>query len=695
MDYAQYVSRRPPSPPLLTAKLRTFSISPSASSIIPPPPTSSTDSPKLSSFQPSMHPQHANRFSNKHFSTTPTASTDSIASPHIATSANTSIPPTGPHRRTVRDEYAALSAFVKSTSDVDVQKDRQEIVRIRLEHMISVADFHSARVLTLALYKCNAKLDALASATRPADDARTRMRVIESKHFHGTRASIVPVQLRKLHIKRGALATLVDHITCTLHDQVRIQFLLTQLASNLSVLRSLLISVGRDRSSQPLDRFDRIEHDLASPCSTSNISKIPFRLMSHSNGQPPQRVESIDGRQSPNTRASFSADVSRHSTFASRMSYSYASRRLSQDAFLPTHRQTSPSSMVYSPLISPPHYTPGRPHTQGHHPNRRHKDGAKVTEMTGIRALSCESNRQYVTECDESSWWNDTPPPSATGVSTEPPSSTNRDGKPGRLSFVGHEHTRIRGQGRGKGHVQKMSSVYSRGMDVFPWRRRSARLVEDTDTGEEDQAVSLLSQSTVSDCHSSRTKSGSRKSHVFSSEEDVLVDIDSLCTEACSILSTSHGQEGNRVKRRCSISSGLWGSSAYEELTAKPAGWLGLGRFRAYGQIKKLWSEINDLFAIVVTHGPHLVEEKVIPASCLENSLLGPWNAGKQGSSLRTHFQTGVAIDANRRVNCIVNWQRKLVVSIRRDLYEHRKTLRRLDGILSRAYIASLENIKG
>lgn len=710
MDYAQYVSRRPPSPPLSHTKLRSFSVTPSMSSVLPTVPFStdvasddnSTNSPTNPTTSTYPHDNNPNENNNNISLSSPSPTHYSnLQSPAIETSTTTTTTAVSTylHRRAVRDEYTALAAVVKAANDADVQRDRQEVVRIRLEHMLSIADARSFRILTLALQKCNAKLDSLASATRSADEARARMRVIESKHFHGARASIVPPELRALHIRRGALATLVDHILCTLHDQVRIHFLLTQLASNLSSLRSLLISLDKDRSSQPVERFDRNDDPdvTAAPPSTPTNS---LRSPTYSNLHTPHRVESVDGRMSSNTRASFCADTSRHANYQRRVSHSYALRHFSQDGVLSSDRPPSPSPLYPTSIPYSSQSRSGRNdafHPRRHLPQR--DDPQKLNQQAVKRALSYNANQQNVSEgpADEASWWGDTPPPSATAVATAPPSSKPHESKQhSRISFVAVQ-SRLRGDSKIKTSRAKNSGSLARAVDALPWRRRAARVNEDPESGEDDALpVSPVSHSTVSDCHSSRQSSrpGSGSSPGAASEQSVLLDIDSLCTEACSVLTSSRG-EGGKVRRRGSLSSGLW-VNANDQPPVKHLGWLGFGRLRIHGQMKRLWAEINELYSIVVTHGPHLVEEKIVPRSSLETGLLGSWNAGKgQGSSLRISFQTGIVLEAMRKVESIVGWQRRLVVAIRRDLYEQRRSLRQLDRVISQAYLASLEDEKG
>lgn len=704
MDYAQYVSRRPPSPPLSHTKFRSFSVTPSMSTVLPAVPFATIDATTDNTATPVTSLSFIQSDLNNN-NTLPAPSPlpthhSTFQSPSIETSTTTAVS-TYLHRRAVRDEYTALAAIVKAAVESDYQYDRQETVRIRLELMLSKADPRTFRVLTIALQRCNASLDALASTTRSADEARARMRVIESKHFHGARASVVPPELRALHIRRGALATLVDHILCTLHDQVRIHFLLTQLASNLSGLRTLLVSLDRDRSS-PVERFDRNDdvNTVPAPPSTPNAS---IRSPTFSNVHVPHRMDSLDTRISANSRASFCADTSRQTNYSRRVSHSYALRHFSQDGVL--------STMDRPPSPSPSHTTNNSYSTQPrsvrndlfnsrpHTPLR--DDSPKLIQQAVKRALSYNSNQQNAPErpADEASWWGDTPPPSATAVATAPPSSKpNEPRQHSRISFVGMQ-SRLRGESKIKTARPKNSGSLARAVDALPWRRRGARVNEDPEpeSGEDDALpVSPVSQSTGSDCHSSRQSSrpGSGSSPGTTSEQSVLLDIDTLCTEACSVLTSSQHEVG-KVRRRGSLSSGHW-VNGNNQPPVKHIGWLGFGRLRAHGQMKKLWTEINELYSIVVTHGPHLVEEKIVPRSSLETGLLGSWNAGKgQGSSLRVTFQTGVVVEAMRKVESIVGWQRRLVVAIRRDLCEQRRALRQLDRLISQAYLASLDDEKG
>lgn len=179
------------------------------------------------------------------------------------------------------------------------------------------------------------------------------------------------------------------------------------------------------------------------------------------------------------------------------------------------------------------------------------------------------------------------------------------------------------------------------------------------------------------------------------SEPSILLDIDSLCTEASSMLSCSRGMDGEKGRRRGSISSGLRHEmlgGMDESVLVKGLPKFGFGRMRAQSQMKKLWTEINELYSIVLTHGPHLVEEKIVARSSLETGLLGSWNAGKgQGLHLRMNFQTGVVTEAVRKADGIMKWQHRLVVAIRRDFYEQRKALNEADRVISEAYLTSLD----
>lgn len=709
MDYAHYVSRRPPSPPL-RSKLRSFSITPSIAS--------------STHIQQPLHPSHPQHFpsipsptplpqsqlspastpNRNHVTSQPeqlqSTNSSSLTTASITTSpSNTSPLSSVLHRRALFEEYTTLAATVKAATDAVLQTDRQELIRFRLEHMLSFADSRSRRILTLALQKCDATLDTLASTTVPSDEARARMRVIESKYFHGCTASAVPSQLRSLHIKRGTLATLVDQIMCTLHDQVRIHFLLTQLASNLSNLQSLLASLSHDRSNPATERRDR-DDDTTTTVSPSVPNPTTRNRPSFSNSYSSHRMDTVDRRQSSANRSSFSSQTTRQKSFSRRMSFSYSARHFSQDGVLPPDRPVSPAPMLGSTFLhsrSKPSSIVGNTNTRRYVPQRQ--DSPNIIHQVVKRALSYNStqNGTSSTPGDETCWWGDTPPPSAL-VSSTAPSVTCVESKLGRLSFGG-VHNRPRMASRTKStSSSKGATPLARAVDALPWRRRNAYLVEDTESVEDDAVtLSPISHSTVSDCQSSRlsTRPGFRRNPQSQVEQSILVDIDSLCTEACSMLSSTDGVDGEKLRPR-GRSSALWGSNGGGEIAVKPVGRLGFGRLRVHGQMKKLWAEINELYAIVVTHGPHLVAENIVPRLSVESGLLGSWNAGKgQGNDARVSFQTGVVMEAVRKVENVVAWQRRLVVAIRRDLYEQRKTLRQLDHVISQAYVSSMENEKG
>lgn len=103
----------------------------------------------------------------------------------------------------MRDKYTALPPIVKAATDADICRDCEEHVRIRLKNMLSIADAHSFRILTLALQKCTAKLDSLAYTLCYANEDRARVRGNVGKHCHGGGAAIISTELCVLSIICG------------------------------------------------------------------------------------------------------------------------------------------------------------------------------------------------------------------------------------------------------------------------------------------------------------------------------------------------------------------------------------------------------------------------------------------------------------------------------------------------------------
>lgn len=566
MDYAQYVSRRPPSPPPFRHPY------PAPLSASPVPPT----------YEPE--------------------SNDS--------------PTTLLHRRAIRDEYSALSSQVRTGAVLQSQRDRHEAVRIRLEDLLTRADARAQKVLYLALDKCNANLNALSNDIRTLDDAQARMRVIESKHFLGNRPHPHTSTLRSLHVRREAIATLVDQIACTLHDQVRIHHLLTVLASKIAVLRANLVAldrVDRPHSMPDLDRSNMVHATAVTDMHTSH-SRSPFSRRNSRSG--------IRGTE-PFTLSST------------------------------PDRLTTRSSVLHSQRSLP-----------------RRSDVRSIPSVVK-RALSYNASpsRDSIEEKHDASWWGQTSPD--TGRS-EPKLSLPEVSR-GAWRFG---ETSLRDIGR----VRDAGAVLSFGQEE--------EIVDD----ESFPPVSPVSQCTASD-GSPRTNSrggkgshGSRADSAF--DRSVLVDIDSLCTEASSVLSLMRGGDSKPFRR------GSVPPAAFVQ--AGPLSKLRFGRFRGSGSVKKIWGEINELYGVILTHGPHLVEERIVTRASVAQGILGPWNGHKIGKTgnLRGGLQVAAAGEAARKVESVILWQQRLVVAIRRDFLEQRKTLRQADAVVSKEFVRSLEQMR-
>lgn len=789
------------------------------------------------------------------------------------------------HHRALRDEYASLVRVVSAASATELHRDRQEAVRIRLEHMLTTnsatttttttsTSTRSTRVLHLALQKCNAKLDALTAATRHVDEARARMRVIESKYFHGAKSAAVAPELRALHIRRGTLATLVDHIQCTLYDQVRIHFLLMELATKINHLRTLLLALekgtsgfgstsggggngigsngrrisgggngrrsssasstaskDRDRGS---DRYDD-DYSLVSPLGAvtkrhqtnmsgggggggNQFNHLHHHHHHHHHYQQQQQAYSgrrdrrdedsvkHTGRTSSNNRTSFSADMIRRSAFNRRVSKSYGLRLHSQDQQSVGSDHSIPKSLSSSTSANM-QSTSQRSKTDGRRLSPRRSDVGIIPYVVK-RALSYNSSgaaAAAAAEGSEPSWWGvgganaypnnsgdvgasgESPGRSTTPQQSSGSGSVRQEG--GRFSF----NSVLRGgTGRNSGSFSGgtggnsggtsstvWNSVVGGGSGIGtgrPWRRRSARILDDEtgstrkETSESEDVSSFpanpvsLSVGHVDSPHRNGFSEKVNSVHGTSgSDQAVMLDVDSLCTEASSVLSSSRGIE-ERPRRRGSLSSpgrrphhksnqykcqqygsgsaigslegwndancsngvassGGGGGSGDDGIGAGlgvgligggnssggsglrrggsgsgrgtngkgVGGKLGFARLRVQGQMKKLWVEINEMYSVVLTHGPHLVEERIVPRSSVDVGLLGSWHTGKgQGASVRISFQSGIVGDAVRKLDGIVTWQHRLVVAIRKDYFEQRKALRHLDNLISKAYLASV-----
>lgn len=593
MDYAQYVSRRPPSPPPLYNPHKSLIISASLSA---------ASSLSVESRQ-SQNPL-------------PPIRTTASVSAHL-------------HRRALRDEYAALASIVNASADADAQRDRQEAVRIRLEDMLTQADHRAVRVLNLALEKCNAKLDSLAASTRNTDDARARMRVIESKHFHGARAPTnVPPELRAMHIRREGIATLVEHINCTLHDQVRIHFMLQELADKLKYLKTLLYS---------LNRTDREPSASHSPPSTPTARH-------HASGN--ARRHGLPRRSS---RGAFRTPS--HDRFSSADHNSLRGNSLRSQRSLPRRAEGSLIPFVVKRALSY-NATP---------------ENISPDDVPGGHATS-----------NNTSWWNE--------ADQAPP----RPGSEPRLNAANHRPTSPQAPNYESDFLPNsdMTRKLSPQRSAYP---RDGR--QDSHESDEAFGASPVSCCTNESEHSPKSKQMRLKPHASAMDQSVLLDIDSLCTEASSVLSSSRGMDSEKPSRRGSISSSLF-TAMEPRKRSKGFGRLRLGRLRVPSQIKKLWIEVNDLYGIILTHGPHLVEEKIVSAASMETGILGTWNPLKKGRGFRHHvnFQTGNVVEAIRRADSIVAWQQRLIVAIRRDQNEQRKSLRHADNIISHAYLQSLDS---
>lgn len=574
MDYAEYVSRRPPSPPNLTHKHRPFTPSPSLSSTPTTVSTVSTLSTSSDLSRTRRPARHADR-------------TDSTSAAVLSSTL---------HRRALRDEYAALAHTVHLAMQTEALRHRQESVRIRLEHMLTLADSRSLRVLHLALEKCNAKLDHLAASSRRIDDARARMRLIESKHFLGLRApaSHLP-DLRTLHIRRERVATLVEHIQCTLYDQVRIHYLLTTLSGKVQFLRTHLNSLDRaDRPRTDLNRSD-FEHDRETTVESSGR----------------------DSMASDSSRRHFPRRISRGNLRANHMAERSSSRgnALRSQRSLP--RKSEPRLI---PLV--------------------------VKRALSYNASNGSASQQPSDE--EASWWGDTVPTNVVPDS-------------------------------------RVSKRYSR-VDSH----------DDSDVGEEEHFPgSPISASTSISSGSppGSKQHGRLKAHEVDEDHIVLVDVDSLCTEASSVLSSSRGVDSSHgTVRRESVTSMIYHGSSTDSMRSKAFARLKLSKMRMPSQVKKLWVEINELYGMILTHGPHLVEEKIVPQASISSGILGQWNSRRgKSASVRTNVQISAVAEGARKLDCIVLWQQQLIVAIRKDLQEQRKVLLQADSVISDAYLRSLE----
>lgn len=188
--------------------------------------------------------------------------------------------------------------------------------------------------------------------------------------------------------------------------------------------------------------------------------------------------------------------------------------------------------------------------------------------------------------------------------------------------------------------------------------------------------------------------SGSNMEHRRQSEIEkaVMMDIDSLCTEASSVLSSSRGTNnaGELYEKRSTSSLTSNGELKRSKGLSVP----GFHRVRTWSQIRKLWTEVNEQYIVVCTHAPHLVEEKIVSLESVEDGILGVWTSARKGrnvSGIKGGLHVNLTEEAARKVDEIVNWQQKLIVAIRRDNLEQVKVLRHADETISQSYMETLK----
>eukprot|EP00178_Gracilaria_changii_P021211 TRINITY_DN63131_c0_g1_i1.p1 TRINITY_DN63131_c0_g1~~TRINITY_DN63131_c0_g1_i1.p1 ORF type:complete len:655 (-),score=76.10 TRINITY_DN63131_c0_g1_i1:5324-7171(-) len=610
MNYAQYVSRRPPSPPSPHYRHRPFAPSASLSS------AAST----VSSETPSSRPPF-----------------------HTAEAVSSQL-----HRRAVRDEYASLAALVLANVHMDQQAERHEIIRIRLEDMIAASDPSNHRVLALALSKCTARLDRLAQQSHSLEHARSRMRVIEAKHFHGTNAPSIEPRMRALHIRREHIATLVDHIRCTLHDQVRIQHLLTNLAAKLSALYALVNQMHRGATHNSSEASDR------------PAAYVPSRA---------PRV------------SSFTHDTSRRSS---------AARRVSINPF--SHASTEQSKSSNNARLRTDR-TPVRADRSNTRSDRQTNRGRSLPTQRSLPQRGAD-NRRIPFVVKRALSYNASSVQSMSAVTSEP-TRVNR-------SNSVHERTVAQSEPR-----LRLSETFKRNRKLSASTRSSgsfggadmqalseARVTSVRGADHEFTESNGLAGSPVSphmrtfDSHGVE-ENGAQHGDDAQLEQSVLHDIDSLCTEASSVLSCSRSINQEVIEKRSS--SSLFGGEGRRVIGLNR---LGFHRVRTWSQIRKLWGEINELYGVVITHGPHLLEEKIVSASSVEHGVLGEWISPRKGrtSGMKGTVHKTIVAEAVRKVDDVVAWQQRLIVAIRRDSLEQRKTLRQADMVISEAYLQSLQS---
>lgn len=572
MDYATYITRRPPSPPPL---------SPSA----PPPLLSATPTPPPS--EPlALHP-----------------------------------PSSLINSRAIAEEYALLCQKVRASNTVIALRDRHESVRIRLEDLLLHSDARGRRILEIALAKCNGKLEEIKHSVRDLDEMQSRMRVIESKHFLGLRAAQNDqqiTQVRKLIIQRDAVLVLVEHIGCALHDQIRIHHMLSVVAAKINTLRNCL---------SDMDRADRPH---------------------------PQ----MDVEKSTLTHATAVTDTALHAS----------GRR-------PFSRRTSRSmSRGTDPLT--PSSVPDRPpmRSSALRPQRSlpRRSDSKLIPFVVKRALSYNASRAEEKHThppsagDIGSWWGDS---SLSNLERSEPKLNRAQAKDHKWRV-------------NEGSLRDVTGGHELG-HIFSLKEASI-----DDGGEEDfPPVSPVSHYTTSE-ESGRTSSRGRGSRADSAfDRNVLVDLDSLCTEASCVLSSGKIIEDESPIRRGSVPTVGFSKSGLGRMRFR--------RLRGSSNVKKLWMEVNELYGVILTHGPHLVEEKIVTRASVSQGILGAWcgKGGGKAGSFRQGLQAAAVGEAVRKIEAVVKWQQRLVIGIRRDFREQRRVLRHADWVISQEFVGGLEKM--
>ncbi|CAN8068362.1 unnamed protein product [Agarophyton chilense] len=615
MNYAQYVSRRPPSPPSPHHRHRPFAPSASLSSAAS---TVSSETPFSPSSRPPFH--------------TPEAVSSQL------------------HRRAVRDEYSSLAAVVLANVQLDDQRERHEIIRIRLEDMIATSQASNHRVLTLALSKCTARLDRLAQQSHHLEHARSRMRVIEAKHFHGADAPSVQPRLRALHLRREHIATLVDQIQCTLHDQERIQYLLTTLAEKLSALYTLVSQMDRNAKPNSSDTSDRPAAYVPSRSKSPRVSSFTHETSRRTSTARRVSINPFGHSAAEHSKSSPNAWIrtDRTPTRADR-SNTRSDRQTNRGRILPTQRQQSlpqrSGEQRRIPFVVKRALSYNASSVQNTLPMTSEPSGINRSSSVHERIAAQSEPRLRVSDTFKR----------RRNVSASTKSSGSFGA--GDVDALSEAHmTRMGGGDHRFGECDRLS-----GSPVSPHMK-------------------LLGENSLEDQMTQQRRNSQL-------EQSVLLDIDCLCTEASSVLSSSRSVHQEAFEKRSSTS--LFGN---EGKRGMGLGKLGFHRVRIWSQIRKLWGDINDMYGVVITHGPHLVEEKIVSAASVDKGLLGEWISARKGrtSGMKGRVHKTIVAEAVRKVDDVVAWQQKLIVAIRRDSTEQRKTLRQADMVISEAYLQSL-----